>query len=64
MEEKPFQKQRLQEIFDGIKNGGTCDNHGELCILCDNAVDGVAKKALRLFRESKTEDPRSTVCVG
>ena len=64
MEEIQFQRQRLQEIFGGMKNESTCDNHCELCILCDNAGECVAEKALRLLRESGTEDPGSTVCLA
>lgn len=64
MEEIQFQRQRLHEILDGMKNGGTCDNNCELCILCDNAGHCVAEKAMRLLRESKIEDPSGTVCVA
>jgi hypothetical protein len=64
MEEIQYQRQRLHEIFDGMKNGGTCDNHCELCILCDNAGECVAEKALRLLRESRTEDAGGTVCIA
>jgi hypothetical protein len=64
MEEIQFQRQRLHEIFDGMKNGGTCDNHCELCILCDNSGQCVAEKAMRLLRESRIEDPSGTVCIA
>ncbi len=64
MDEIQFQRQRLHEIFDDMKKRGTCDNHCEICILCDNAGDCVAKKALRLLRESKTEDQSGTSLYG
>jgi hypothetical protein len=64
MDEIQFQRQRLHEIFDDMKKGGTCDNHCDICILCDNAGDCVAKKAMRLLRESKIEDQSGTVCIA
>ena len=64
MEEIQFQRQRLQEIFDDLKKGGTCDSHCEICILCDNAGQCVAEKAMRLLRESRIEDPSGTVCMA
>lgn len=64
MDEIQFQRQRLHEIFDDMKKKGTCDNHCEICILCDNAGDCVAKKAIRLLRESKTEDQIGIVCMA
>jgi len=64
MDEIQFQRQRLHEIFDDMKKRGTCDNHCDICILCDNAGDCVAKKAMRLLRESTIEDQRGTVCIA
>jgi hypothetical protein len=64
MEEIQFQRQRLQEIFDDMKKGGACDNHCDICILCDNDGKCVAEKAMRLLRESKIEDPGETVCAA
>jgi len=64
MEEIQFQRQRLQEIFDVLKKNGTCDSHCEICILCDNAGQCVAEKAMRLLRESRTEDPGGSVCMA
>jgi hypothetical protein len=64
MEEIQFQRQRLQEIFDVLKKSGTCDSHCEICILCDNAGQCVAEKAMRLLRESRIEDPSGTVCMA
>jgi hypothetical protein len=64
MDEIQFQRQRLHEIFDDRKKKGTCDNHCEICILCDNAGDCVAKKAMRLLRESRIEDQSGTVCIA
>jgi hypothetical protein len=64
MDEIQFQRQRLHEIFDDMKKKGTCDNNCEICILCDNTGDCVAKKAMRLLRESKTEDQSGIVCMA
>ena len=64
MEEIQFQRQRLQEIFDDLKKGGTCDSHCEICILCDNAGQCVAEKAMRLLRESRIDDSSGTVCMA
>ena len=64
MDEIQFQRQRLHEIFDDMKKRGTCDNHCDICILCDNAGDCVAKKAMRLLRESKIEDQSGTPCIA
>ena len=64
MDEIQFQRQRLHEIFDDLKKTGTCDNHCEICILCDNAGDCGAKKAMRLLREARIEDQNGTVCIA
>ena len=64
MEEIQFQRKRLQEIFDDMKKAGTCDNHCDICILCDNAGECVAEKAMRLLRESKIKDQSGTVCTA
>jgi hypothetical protein len=64
MDEIQFQRQRLNEIFDEMKKGGTCDNDCEICILCDNAGDCVAQKAMRLIRESRREDQSGTVSIA
>jgi hypothetical protein len=64
MDEIQFQRQRLHEIFDDRKKRGTCDNNCEICILCDNAGDCGAKKAMRLLRESMIEDHIGTVCTA
>jgi hypothetical protein len=64
MDEIQFQRQRLHEIFDDMKKRGTCDNHCDICILCDNAGACVAEKAMRLLRESTIEDHSGTVCMA
>jgi hypothetical protein len=64
MDEIQFQRQRLHEIFDDMKKRGTCDNHCNICILCDNAGECVAEKAMRLLRESMIEDQSGTVCMA
>jgi len=64
MEEIQFQRQRLHEIFDDMKKGGTCDSHCDICILCDNAGECVAEKAMRLLRESRIKDQSGTVCMA
>lgn len=63
MDEIQFQRQRLHEIFDDMKKRGVCDNHCDICILCDNAGECVAEKAMRLLRESKIEDQSGMVCM-
>jgi hypothetical protein len=64
MDEIQFQRQRLKEIFDDMKKTGTCDNHCDICILCDNDGECMAKDAMRLVRESKREDQNETVCTA
>jgi hypothetical protein len=64
MDEIQFQRQRLHEIFDDMKKRGTCDNNCEICILCDNTGDCVAKKAICLLRESRIEGHSETVCTA
>jgi hypothetical protein len=64
MDEIQFQRQRLHEIFDQMKNRGTCDSHCEICILCDNTGACCAKEAMRLLRESPPEDQSGTVCTA
>ena len=64
MDDIQFHRQRLKEIFDVMEVGGTCDNDCELCILCDNAGDCVAQKAMRLLRESRREDQSGTVSIA
>jgi len=64
LDEIQFQRQRLNEIFSDLKKEGTCDNHCDICILCDNSGKCSAGKALRLLRESRTKDQNEIVCMA
>ena len=63
LDEIQFQRQRLNEIFSDMKKEGTCDNNCEICLLCNNSGECSADKALRLLRESKTEEQSEVVCM-
>ncbi|MDD1700474.1 MAG: hypothetical protein LUQ04_06735 [Methanoregula sp.] len=62
LDELQFQRQRLSEIFGDLKKAGTCDNHCDICILCDNTGGCIAEKALRLLRESHINDQSGIIC--
>jgi hypothetical protein len=64
LDELQFQRQRLSEIFSDLKKAGICDNHCDICILCDNTGACIAKKALRLLRESDSNDQSGIICTA